>query len=311
MRRKLIPMACLTFVINACASPQNRKASADVGAATPLYSEKVGAVLVEKVRAGSCPKTSWESVDWRKLVSYANACVKNGDWAQVEKMGNHLAIVSSDTPWGAYYLSLSAANQKNFPRAIWMLELALKKAPREGILHYQMGRLLWETGDEAGALKSLKTASEENADLTEAHSLMGTLAFHRQDFSSAEKYFQKALERDSGHWLSLMGMASVRVKENNWKEAENFLQKCVRANPLSSRVRVALAQIQEQHLKKLAEALEVYKDLKSLSSENKLDEILRFNVDEKINNLEQTLSQAQKVNQVTVRQPADEKKVSK
>jgi tetratricopeptide (TPR) repeat protein len=239
--------------------------------------------------------------------------VKAKDWMKVEKLGNHLAIRHHLIPWGPYFMSLSASSRKDYPRATWMLELALKKAPQEGLFHYQLGRIAWETGDTSSAVKELKMASDLNPSLVEAHTLMGTLALQKQDFSNAGALFEKALKVDAGHWPAMMGLASVKMKSGDFKEAEALLEKSVRSNPRSSRARLALAQVQEQHLKKLTEALQSYKDLKSLSTEQKLDEGLKFNLDEKIQSLEKSLSQAQKVNQVTstVRKPAEQRKVTK
>lgn len=317
MRVKTIFISLVSIALGGCAGAPTKELSVTGSTtdtkSTPTYSEKVDAVTVDKIRSSECPASGWETADWRKIVDYANACVKAKDWVKVEKMGNHLAIRSYLTPWGPYYMSLSAAARRDYPRAVWMLELALKKAPQEGLFHYQLGRIHWETGDEVNAIKELKTASDLSPALVEAHTLMGLLALQKQDFSGAESLFNKALKVNAGHWPATMGLASVRMKSGDWKGAEALLEKSVRSNPRSSKARLALAQVQELHLKKLTEALHSYRELKSLSTEQKLDEGLKFNLEEKIQSLEKSLSQAQKVNQVTttVRKPAEQKKVTK
>lgn len=303
----------LSIFVGACSSLKkvDDADSMTAGKFAASYLEKTDAVTLDNAKVGDCPTDGWESVDWKKAVAFANACVKAKDWVKVDKIGNHLAIQAYLTPWGPYFLSLSAAARKDYPRAQWLLELASKKAPQEGIFHYQLGRLAWENGDEAVAIKELTQASDMNSSLVEAQTLLGLLAYRKQDNSTAERRFQKALEADPTHWPAMMGLASVKIKNGNWKEAEELLVKSVKMKPASSKARLALAQVQETHLQKLSDALQTYKDIKSLSAERKLDEGIKVNLEEKIQSLEKSLSQAQKVNQVTVRKPAEQKRIAK
>lgn len=282
---------------------------ADASKAT--YTEKVTAMNLEELKpTTACPADGkWKGLDWRKVVPMANACVKAKDWRKVEMIGNELAMSAHLTPWGAYFLSLAAQSRKDYPRAIWMLELALKKAPNEGLFHYQMGRVQWELGEEAAAIKSLKLASDLNPSLVDAHYVTGMLALQRDDTSEAEKRLRKALAVDSRHWGTIMAMASLRMKQKDWNQAENSLEDAVRINPRSSRARLALAQVREQHLKKLSEALDGYKEIRTLAGQRKLDEPTGFNLDEKIKMLEQSLVQAKQESRAEARKPSSDKQV--
>lgn len=304
---KFIIVTAAALLLSACASgPSSKRDDVPV----PTYTEKVGGINVEDLKpAAGCPGDSkWEGQDWRKVVGYANACVKAKDWLKVEKIGNWLAVNAHLTPWGAYYMSLAAQSRKDYPRANWMLELALKKAPSVGIFHYQMGRLQWEMGEEKAALESLKKASDLDASLTDAHYVMGQMALNKEDYSAAETLLRKALANDSKHWPATMAMASLKMKKGDWTAAENMLEDAVHLNPRSAKARLALAQVQELHLKKMQEALNTYKELKSMAQEKKLDDRVQLNLDEKIQTLEKSLSQASQVNKGSqlVRKPTAE-----
>ena len=78
----------------------------------------------------------------------------------------------------------------------------------------------------------------------------------------------------------------------------------MRYNPRSAKARLALAQVQEEHLKKAQEALHGYKQLKQLNADRKLDETIHINLDEKIQSLEKNISQL--TSKVTTRQPSTE-----
>lgn len=309
--KNLALAASVALLLSACAStPGGKKADVPV----PTYTEKVSAITLDEFKpSASCPAgDKFKNPDWRKMVSFANACVKAKDWNKVEAIGNDLAINAHLTPWGPYYLSLAAQSRKEYLRASWMLELALKKAPQEGIFHYQMGRLLWEQGDDVTALKELKMASEMNPSLTDAHYVVGQLALQKDSFSEAEKMFRKTLALDGKHWPATMGLATTYMKSSDWAKAEEILSQAVRMNPRSMKARLALAQVQEMHLKKTAEALHTYKELRSYAQDKKLDESVHMNLDEKIQALEKSSApQVSKGSQLTERAPTAAKKVTK
>lgn len=299
-----------------CASAPSKPAKAPTAvkesAPVPTYTEKVGAIGVAELKSSDkCPRDgAWKSVEWKTAVSMANGCVKVKDWRKVEAIGNELAVRAHLTPWGAYYLSLVATERKDFPRALWMLDLALKKAPGEGLFHYQKGRVYWEMKNDTEAIQSLRTAADLNADLTDAHWIMGQIALQQGDNKAAEKYLANALQRNSRHFPALMAMASAKAKVGDWIDAEATLNKAIRVNPRATKARLALAEIQEMQLKRLSAALATYKEIRQLAGARKLDERPGLNLDEKIKGLEQSLSQVNQSKKVSTRKPTSERKVS-
>jgi len=309
MKRILVGTVIILNLV-ACASGPHK----DELQIKPSYSERVRGEGVSTYNAkASCPKNlDWmKERDWHLLIPLANACVQSQEWAVLEKIGNHLATQAHLTPWGAYYMGLVAMEQGNYPRAQWMLELALKKAPKEGILHYQLGRLQWANGDEAQAVTSFKQASDLNESLIEAHSICGQIALERGELSDARRYINKALAQKSNHVESMQTLVALEVKAGDFAKAEDLMVKVVSAQPRNMQARLALAQIQEQHLRKLPEALSTYREIKELSLEQKLDASVPFNLEDKIKNLEKSLSQVQKGRKVMSREPSTQKQVRK
>ncbi len=64
------------------------------------------------------------------LAEYARNCALLEKWSQLGEVGDQLAKAPAE-PWGAYYLSVSALGLKQYQRAIWMIDLAAKKAPKD------------------------------------------------------------------------------------------------------------------------------------------------------------------------------------
>lgn len=293
-------------LLSSCASSSRNSDTALAPKVKPTYFDKVTAQRIEDWDPGvACPLSQTEDskVEWKKLANLAAACVKIQNWGQVEKLGNQLSIHGRLTPWGPYFLALAAEARRDFPRALWMLELGLKKAPREGILHYQLGRIRWQMGDDVLALQSLHEASNLNPSLTDAHWVDGMLALNAGKLGEAEVAFEKALANQSSHWLALMALAEVKLRGKDFSRAENLLQRALRFNDRSLRARLALAFVQEVELKKFREALGSYQDIKRLSAENKLDATLNMNLEEKIRSVESELAKAEKL-KISSRQPA-------
>lgn len=280
---------------------------AQVAPVVPSYEAKVSSIPLEQVRAvPAAPANKWETLPLPKVMEMANAAMKSKDYLQVEKIGDFLARASYLTPWGPYYLAMAAESRHDYPRAVWMLELALKKAPKEGLFHYELGRIHWELKADSEAIKHLKLASELNPTLTGAHWVLGQMAMQRQDYSEASKLLEKALVSDSGHGPSLLAMAQLKMLQKEWDRAETYLLHAIAVYPRSSKARLALAQVQESHLNKLGEALRTYKQLKQLVADHKLDESVTINLDEKIQALQKNVAQVHEAGKVSQRQPATE-----
>lgn len=311
--RNIILLGASSLLLSSCATT-----NAPVKAAAPTwvgpqatYDEKADSRPVEQVKA-SCPVDSqWQSLEWKKVMPLANACIRAKDWQRVEKMGDWLAKQAPLTPWGPFYLGIAAESRKDYPRAIWMLELALKKAPKEGIFQYELGRIHWDLKNDRAAVAAMKAASDLSPGLVDAHAVVGQLALQRQDYAEGERYFQKALAANAKHLVSLLGMASVTIGKKDFARAEEYLARAVELSPNSSKARLALAQLQEENLKKYDEALNSYKRIKQLSGDKKLDEAIPLNLDEKIHNLEKSVSQVIKSSQLSERKPSAERQVAK
>lgn len=291
---KIAMIASLPLWIG-CAGPVKQSATtASLGASTkPTYTEKVRTQTASNYRSKkTCPHDSrWQTEGWRELTQTVNACVGAKNWRQVRAMGDFLAIQAPTTPWGAYFLGLEASARKDYLRATWMLELALKKSPQEGLFHYELGRVRWMNGDSNGARESLIKASELNETLTQAHVFVAQIALVDKNFSRAEKYLKKALIAEPRNWTALMGMSQVATSKQDWVAAEDYLQRAVKSDPRQFQSRWALANLYEKQLNNLSQAIDTYKDIEKRRLTQGLDDVAEVNVQEKIKALEAVIAQ--------------------
>jgi tetratricopeptide (TPR) repeat protein len=258
----------------------------------------------------SCPKSVSKTAGLSDDLKSAAACVRAGQWHMVEEFGNQMAIQFPADPWGAYFLSLSSEHNKDWPRARWMAELAVKKAPGEGLCLYQLGRLQWSMGEKLTALDTLKKAAAQNASLIDANVLMGQIAMLDQRKSDAEKSFLKAYDRDSQNLAALMGLAEVYRLQRNWPSSEKYLRRAISAHPHHLDARLQLAQGLETFAQDMAGALSIYREIQSLDRKKELDGSATFDLNTKIQTLQATVAEQMK-RKMSERKPSAEGKVSK
>jgi tetratricopeptide (TPR) repeat protein len=262
----------------------------------------------EDLSARSCPQVIPKFLSIDDDLQTAATCAKNNQWNQVFALGNRMSVKDDSQAWGAYYLSLEAEHAKDLARARWMAELAVKKAPDEGLLLYQLGRIQWLMNEKSVAFKTLESAVIKNPWLSEVHALLGQLALLNDENAEARKHFQSVLDRNSKHFLALMGLAMIAIRAKTFAEAEKHLRAAITSHPQSLEARMQLAWAQENLAKSSGDAIATYREVAKLSEAHKLDGKPAFNIISKIQALQSNLAEEMK-QKVSERTPTAERKV--
>ena len=290
---RLILLGALVTLTSCATAPAKDalKSLGGVPAVPRMSSTTVAGFTLSEYSSRSCPTKMSEDASVSDEIKAASACMSHGQWNQVTEFGNRMAVHYSSDPWGAYFLSLAAEHSKDWPRARWMAELAVKKSPNEGIVLYQLGRVEWAMGEMHIAYETLKKAADENPTLVEANVLAGQLALKTDSNSDALKYFHHALEHDSKHFEALMGMAEAEMRKSNWTSAEEHLRTAIQLHPRDTHARITWAEGFEFVAKDNAAALEIYRTIQKLDREHKLDSPLTIDVAAKVQILQASVAE--------------------
>jgi len=215
---KKIILALITLVIAGCSTAST---APDVQMETQKYQEKVRPQDARSARrVVACPRDNqWMKEDWKARMTMTNACAGEGQWNKVEELGNFMAQKEPLAPWGSYYLSLAATARKDYSRAMWMIELAIKKSPKEAMLQYQQGKINWHMQDYALATKQFEKTLSFDPEFHEAHVMLGQIYYRDQDFDRAKKHFEAVITKDFRNFNALVGRAEIHMKKNEFKEA--------------------------------------------------------------------------------------------
>lgn len=122
--------------------------------------------------------------------------------------------------------------------ALWRDTLA--KNPAAWNAHNNLGCLLAEKGDLAGAMAEFAASIRLNPRNASAHCNLGKALLLKSDFAGAEKHFHAALESQPDHVDTLRNYAAALAERGRSTEAVKFLQQAVRRKP-SLEIRLELA----------------------------------------------------------------------
>jgi tetratricopeptide (TPR) repeat protein len=287
----LVGLMTTALMVTACGTAPVKFASKKVDPVEVQrkYASQVESVFVGETKVEACPiqKVIDAEKSWKSLMAKANGCINKSQWSVVEAIGEKLSQVEPEAPWGAYYLSIAAENKGHTERAMWMVDLALKKASNIGVLKYQKGRILWKQQFYKEAIAEMQQAVELDKNIKDAHLFLGQVFLRELDFKKAQGYFETVLLLESRNHQALLGLASCYIELENSKEAISVIDRGISNFPKVLDFRLQEVYVYENLIKEPAVALEKYKQLQSLIANKKVDGTLPFDINAKIKNLEE------------------------
>lgn len=257
------------------------------------YTQSVMSNHSEGAQTLSCPKKIEfkETPYWRDVIKEANGCVLGNKWEEVNMLGHWLAEHESKSPWGAYFLSLVAFQDKQYSRSLWMIENALQKSPQIGIFYYQKGRVLWSMKNYSLALESFERSLKYDSGNIEAHQLMGQIYLRDLDYKNAASHLEYVFQERKKDPIILDQLSYCYFKLKKPTESLDLLKTAVDLSPQNLDLRMREAQIYEDQLKDPVEALAKYQKMQSLLKKGNLIGQLKMNLDEKITHLQSEIQQ--------------------
>lgn len=166
----------------------------DVRSVDKTYSSNINlATTLEKVRTKySCKEyRQLKKTAWKDLLEAGYSCIDQKKWIELSEIAKILSHNHLKAPWGPYYRSIVAENKRDFSRALWMINLAEKKAPENSIILYQKARLLWTMGDETESYKLMEKVVKLNPKNFDALFFLGKIQYRDREFADAIHYFEK------------------------------------------------------------------------------------------------------------------------
>lgn len=300
---RLAAFLILSGLLSACATGPSKLGEhedAEAAAKSQVYMTNLEIEPLAEKSSASCTIPQWAlkpaparasgpSKEWPQLVAHANACAKARNWRNLEILGYALARADVDSPWGAYFLSLAAEANGDRSRALWMIDLAQKKAGgRSGLFMYQKGRIMFELGDTAQAMKLIERAIELDKRLIDGHMFLARIYHRDSELGRAATHYQAVLAAEPKNHVALAGLAEVKLAQGAGDEAADLYAKVVAAQPSGLQAWLRLAYIQETVQKNPVHALNTYRHIKSSIEKGQIKGRPEFDLAARIKALEES-----------------------
>lgn len=315
------------LLISGCATTETKTADQKFDPkaaekARPFLANHYGLDFRTASTGGTCTQPKLDA-DWKVWVQAAGACVQKEDWSLVEKLGVEMSARHLDSPWGAYFLGVAAAQRGEMLRAHWMLDLAEKKAGGAiGLVRYEKARMLEKSEGVAEAAKEMKEAVRVDGTLMPA--LLWLAQVHHRDRmnAEAERYYRAVLALKNDSWSALAGLGDLMLESKNGVDAVDLLTRASVIKPELAETRLKLAFAYEALTKEPAKALQTLRELRvalekgrarakvALEARADARPDIRAEIDAKIKNIEQTLK-PEPSGQAREREPAQHKEQKK
>ncbi len=298
---------CATSGLNSGQTPGREFDPKAAEKARPYFSNLTSVDLRTASLNGVCSEPKVGS-EWKIAVQAASACVQKQDWITLEKLAGRMAASEIDSPWGAYFLGVAAANRGDMLRADWMFDLSEKKAGAPlGLVRYERARLTDRDEGAAAAVNDMKAAVRLDPTLLPA--LLWLAQLHHRDrmMSEAEVYYRLALQLKSDSYPAVSGLGDILFENKAGPEAAELLTRAMILRPEIAETRVKLAIVYETVTKEPAKAIQVLRELRVALERGRARGKISLDISAKIKTIEQTMKPEANV-QAREREPAQDKK---
>ncbi len=241
--------------------------------------------------------TGGPSKEWKDLLQKASACAGEKNWKTLDQVAETMARTDINAPWGAFFMSVSAEGTGEFQRALWMVELAQKKAGiPTGLFLYQRGLIMLAMKETARAMSDVQKAVLLEPKLTLAHMFLAQIHHRDLEWDQAASHYSAILAVDERSVNALAGLADVRFNLGRYQESADLYSKAISWNSSHLEWWLRLGSLYETNLKNSELALNTYKGLRTSLDKGDVKQRPSLDLNAKIKTLEVQL--------ISARQPA-------
>ncbi len=160
-----------------------------------LTDEKITEIAPARFQGSKTEKCALTDADKKlsmaALSSKANQCLQTGNLGTAEKIASQMSRKEPKASLGTYYMSLVADLQGQNEKALWLIELSLKKNEEPVYSTYQKARVLYKLKEFAAANKAFIKAFDQKLNAAEVYLMHGVIAFAEGDCYSVVDDFAK------------------------------------------------------------------------------------------------------------------------
>jgi len=128
-------------------------------------------------------------------------------------------------------LATIAALNRDFEKAIEMLNKAIEIQPQNQATIHNLGTAYQELGNLKEAIKYYKKVLHVNPKHTNANYSLGIVYYKLKDLKTAKSYLKKTIDIQKNYALAFFSLASIHVELKEYNDALSSYQKAIEINP--------------------------------------------------------------------------------
>lgn len=178
----------------------------DVKSLDLTYSDGVESSFSKRGKYKCDEYKTFKKEDWKKIIESGFSCIVDKNWAELSEIADILSHNHLKAPWGPFYKSVIASDQRgDHLRALWMVDLALRKSPENTLILFQKARVKWLLEEHAEAFKIISDVVKKDKKNYEAAFFLSQIHYRDREFKEALKYFKdlgRYYSKDSNYRIS-------------------------------------------------------------------------------------------------------------
>jgi tetratricopeptide (TPR) repeat protein len=216
----LFSISAVMLVVGCSTAPKQQADNSEVVSRTHIENMSVVGVFDSEANKSSCSQVK-EKIAWKEHVARMNSCAAKKDWASLESLAAQFAKFEVNSPWGPYFLSVAAESRNDWPRAMWMVETAIKRSGKNppALFVYHRGRIWAGMGEMSKGMAEIKQAVAIEPKLIDGQMYLAQIYERDADATKALGYYRAVLKVAPEHWNALAGVAMLRAGNGGEVEA--------------------------------------------------------------------------------------------
>ncbi|MFN7825720.1 MAG: tetratricopeptide repeat protein [Pseudobdellovibrionaceae bacterium] len=220
-----------------------------------------------------------KALDIATLSMKASQCVLLKNANLTEKIGFEISRKDPGSPLGTFYLSLAADLEASYDKAIYLVESALKKSKEAPFLVFQKARLLYKSGDAAGANTAFIKADELGLKSQESTLVSGIVAYAQGDCFTVLEKFQTLQSSQIKDLQLTPAMSECLAQKGEFDKALLFAEQNIKGSLNPAELYIQMGHIHESFRFDSGKALQSYSQALKVSTDSEMKDWLGRKID--------------------------------
>jgi cellulose synthase operon protein C len=209
------------------------------------------------------------------LSAKANQCIQSKNLALAEKIASQMSRNEPKNSLGTYYMSVISDLQGHTDKALWLIELSLKKNEDQNFAMYQKARVLYKMNDYADANKFFVKAYDQKLNAAEVYLMHGVMSYAEGDCYSVVDDFAKLDAKNIFNYGLGAAYGECHAQKGELDKGLAIINKQLQINSLNIDLLLEAAYINEIYKSDSAAKIKAYENALKAASQPEIHDWIK------------------------------------